>query len=56
MKSAIPSVNLNHYINGSRNEQLTFIAAVILLTGVYFINMKRDPRVYLRARAMKRLK
>ena len=32
------------------------IAAVVLLTGVYFINMKRDPRVYLRARAMKRLK
>ena len=34
----------------------SIIAAVILLTGVYFINMKRDPRVYLRARAMKRLK
>ena len=32
------------------------VAAVVLLTGVYFINMKRDPRVYLRARAMKRLK
>jgi len=32
------------------------IAAIVLLTGVYFINMKRDPRVYLRARAMKRLK
>jgi len=32
------------------------IAAVVLLTGVYFINMKRDPRVYLRDRAMKRLK
>jgi drug/metabolite transporter (DMT)-like permease len=32
----------------------SIIAAVILLTGVYFINMKRDPRVYLRARAMKR--
>ncbi|MEK9912910.1 MAG: 2-oxoglutarate and iron-dependent oxygenase domain-containing protein [Flavobacteriaceae bacterium] len=28
MKSAIPSVNLSHYINGSRNEQLTFIDAV----------------------------
>ena len=25
----------------------SIIAAVILLTGVYFINMKRDPRVYL---------
>lgn len=34
----------------------SIIAAVILLTGVYFINMKRDPRVYFRARAMKRLK
>ncbi len=34
----------------------SIIAAVILLTGVYFINMKRDPRVYLRARTMKRLK
>ncbi len=34
----------------------SIIAAVILLTGVYFINMKRDPRVYLRAHAMKRLK
>lgn len=32
------------------------VAAIVLLTGVYFINMKRDPRVYLRARAMKRLK
>jgi drug/metabolite transporter (DMT)-like permease len=32
------------------------VAAVVLLTGVYFINMKRDPRVYLRARTMKRLK
>jgi len=32
------------------------VAAVVLLTGVYFINMKRDPRVYLRARSMKRLK
>lgn len=32
------------------------VAAVVLLTGVYFINMKRDPRVYLRARVMKRLK
>ena len=32
------------------------VAAVVLLTGVYFINMKRDPRIYLRARAMKRLK
>ena len=32
------------------------VAAVVLLTGVYFINMKIDPRVYLRARAMKRLK
>jgi drug/metabolite transporter (DMT)-like permease len=30
------------------------VAAVVLLTGVYFINMKRDPRVYLRARTMKR--
>jgi isopenicillin N synthase-like dioxygenase len=28
MKSAIPSVNLSHYTNGSRNEQLTFIDAV----------------------------
>lgn len=28
MKSAIPSVNLSHYINGTRNEQLTFIDAV----------------------------
>jgi isopenicillin N synthase-like dioxygenase len=28
MKSAIPSVNLSQYINGSRNEQLTFIEAV----------------------------
>ena len=34
----------------------SIVAAVVLLTGVYFINMKRDPRVYLRARAMKRLK
>lgn len=28
MKSAIPSVNLSQYLNGSRNEQLTFIEAV----------------------------
>jgi isopenicillin N synthase-like dioxygenase len=28
MKSAIPSVHLGYYINGSRNEQLTFIDAV----------------------------
>ena len=28
MKSAIPSVNLSHYINGTRNEQLAFIDAV----------------------------
>lgn len=34
----------------------SIIAALVLLTGVYFINMKRSPAVYLRRRAMRRLK
>lgn len=34
----------------------SIIAALVLLTGVYFINMKRSPAVYLRRRAMRRIK
>jgi len=41
------------------NETLSsqsIMAALILLTGVYFINMKRSPAVYLRRRAMRRIR
>ncbi len=41
------------------NETLSgqsIMAALILLTGVYFINMKHSPAVYLRRRAMRRIR
>ena len=34
----------------------SIVAALILLTGVYFINMRRSPSVYLRRRAMRKIK
>lgn len=34
----------------------SILAALVLLTGVYFINMRRSPAVYLRHRAMRRIK
>lgn len=34
----------------------SIVAALILLTGVYFINMRRSPAVYLRRRAMRKIK
>ncbi|MDA0380301.1 MAG: EamA family transporter, partial [Bacteroidetes bacterium] len=34
----------------------SIVAALVLLTGVYFINMRRSPAVYLRRRAMRRIK
>ena len=52
----IVAMVLGHLVLKETISTQSIIAAVILLTGVYFINMKRDPRVYLRARAMKRLK
>ena len=52
----IVAMILGYFVLKETISTQSIIAAVILLTGVYFINMKRDPRVYLRARAMKRLK
>ena len=34
----------------------SIVAALVLLTGVYFINMRRSPAVYLRRRAMRKIK
>ena len=45
------AVVLNETISGQ-----SIMAALILLTGVYFINMKRSPAVYLRRRAMRRIR
>ena len=45
------AVVLNETLNGQ-----SIMAALILLTGVYFINMKRSPAVYLRRRAMRRIR
>lgn len=42
---------LNETVSGQ-----SIMAALILLTGVYFINMKRSPAVYLRRRAMRRIR
>jgi len=45
------AVVLNENLSGQ-----SIMAALILLTGVYFINMKRSPAVYLRRRAMRRIR
>ena len=45
------AVVLNETLSGQ-----SIMAALILLTGVYFINMKRSPAVYLRRRAMRRIR
>ena len=45
------AVVLNEKISGQ-----SIVAALILLTGVYFINMKRSPAVYLRRRAMRKIR
>ena len=45
------AVVLNETLSGQ-----SIMAALILLTGVYFINMKRSPAVYLRSRAMRRIR
>lgn len=42
---------LNETVSGQ-----SIMAALILLTGVYFINIKRSPAVYLRRRAMRRIR
>ena len=45
------AVVLNETLSGQ-----SIMAALILLTGVYFINLKRSPAVYLRRRAMRRIR
>lgn len=45
------AIVLNETLSGQ-----SIMAALILLTGVYFINMKRSPAVYLRRRAMRRIR
>ena len=52
----IVAMILGFFVLNEKISTQSVIAALILLTGVYFINMKRSTAVYLRRRAMRRLK
>lgn len=52
----IVAMILGFFVLNETISTQSVVAAIVLLTGVYFINMKRSPAVYLRRRAMRKFK